>query len=398
VGGGFADLLARGRQGDQEALNELFERWRPLLRLQVRHTLGRDLAARVDTSDVLQETLTQAFRDLMQSLAGTLAYMAPEQARGQGERIDPRTDVFGLGAVCYHLLTGHPPHQAANRDLLLEAAKGGDIVPPRQVTPTVPAALEAICLRCLAADPVNRFQSAAELAQALDRWLRRRRRWAIPAGIAAGLLVAAFGVCWGLGLFSSDPPHPAPPPPALTNDQQEGVEKASPGRSLHRDFDLKVRLVVSGKPVPVREQAYHLADGQEITFEFEPASSCYLRLLQVTRNGEVVKLFPNQWDKDRRFEGGKKHRLPGEDDEAVYTAAASPGREHLHFIASTQLWKEEPTNPKQSAGPFAVFPKDLDKDGTPKVLSEFRDIQVKRRTVRLSEVILPVEVSGPGAK
>jgi RNA polymerase sigma-70 factor (ECF subfamily) len=60
----FASSLARSRQGDRAALEELFARWRPLLRLEARRLLGADLAARLDPSDVVQESLAQAFRDL----------------------------------------------------------------------------------------------------------------------------------------------------------------------------------------------------------------------------------------------------------------------------------------------------------------------------------------------
>jgi eukaryotic-like serine/threonine-protein kinase len=63
-------------------------------------------------------------------IAGTLPYMAPEQARGESERIDPRSDVYGLGAVLYYLLTGRPPHRGATRREVWKAACVGDVLPP----------------------------------------------------------------------------------------------------------------------------------------------------------------------------------------------------------------------------------------------------------------------------
>lgn len=69
----FADSLILGRQGDRSAQEELFGRWRPLLRLQARHLLGAELSARMDPSDIVQETMEQAFQDLNQFRGSTEA-------------------------------------------------------------------------------------------------------------------------------------------------------------------------------------------------------------------------------------------------------------------------------------------------------------------------------------
>ena len=100
-------------------------------------------------------------------LSGTPAYMAPEQARAEPERIDPRTDVFGLGAVLYFLLTGLPPHQGRDLVETLERRRQCRITPPREHDRGVPRGLEQICLKALAAAPENRYASAAQLQQAL---------------------------------------------------------------------------------------------------------------------------------------------------------------------------------------------------------------------------------------
>jgi serine/threonine protein kinase len=129
---------------------------------------------------------------------GTPAYMAPEQADGRVDLVGPATDVFGLGAILYECLTGGPPHRAAGRDDVLSLARKGEIVPPRQVNPRIPAAVERICLRALAAEPARRHPSAAALACDLRRWLLwRRLRWAFAAGLAGVLLVGLL-VWWVL--------------------------------------------------------------------------------------------------------------------------------------------------------------------------------------------------------
>jgi tRNA A-37 threonylcarbamoyl transferase component Bud32 len=123
---------------------------------------------------------------------GTLAYMSPEQAEGDGERITTRTDVFGLGAVLYELLCGRPPYQAPTLTALGELARAGRMIPPRQVDRRVPRRLEAICLRAMARDPSDRYRGADELERALRRYLRRPFLIAAACALAAALLVPAM--------------------------------------------------------------------------------------------------------------------------------------------------------------------------------------------------------------
>jgi serine/threonine-protein kinase len=96
---------------------------------------------------------------------GTPAYMAPEQAAGQVEQIDARTDVFGLGAILYEVLTGAPPF-AGKQDGTRQPP-----VRPRRMDPQVAPALDAICVKALAHDPGARYMAAAALAEDLQRWL-----------------------------------------------------------------------------------------------------------------------------------------------------------------------------------------------------------------------------------
>jgi serine/threonine-protein kinase len=108
---------------------------------------------------------------LQGQVMGTPAYMAPEQASGQADRIDPRTDVYGLGAILYEILTGQPPFAGSSTIELLRKVQMEEPVPPRQIWAGVPLALEAICLRALVKKPEVRYSSARELAQEVQRWL-----------------------------------------------------------------------------------------------------------------------------------------------------------------------------------------------------------------------------------
>src|SRR5262245_57664714 len=98
-------------------------------------------------------------------IMGTPAYMAPEQAEGRLEQIDHRTDVYGLGAILYAILTGRPPFAGANTLQVLLKAAWADPTPPRELWPEVPAALEEVCLKAMAKDPERRYAAAVDLAQ-----------------------------------------------------------------------------------------------------------------------------------------------------------------------------------------------------------------------------------------
>jgi hypothetical protein len=147
-------------------------------------------------------------------LGGTVAYMAPEQARGDEKRIGPWTDVFGLGAVLYELLTGRPPYQNQPGGLTAgEQARQGLVVPPRQINPRVPRALERICLKALAKEPEQRYASAAEMERALRGHLRRRFLTAAILGVVGlAAAVVLLVVAGAFGLWSL--PRPATPGPA----------------------------------------------------------------------------------------------------------------------------------------------------------------------------------------
>jgi serine/threonine-protein kinase len=101
---------------------------------------------------------------------GTLAYMAPEQLT-TGGRVDPRTDVYGLGVVLYELLTGTVPFADPSLTGLRRRILGEEPRPVRSLDQTVPPALEAICLKCLSKRAGDRYGSASELAGALTAFL-----------------------------------------------------------------------------------------------------------------------------------------------------------------------------------------------------------------------------------
>ena len=107
----------------------------------------------------------------MGSAIGTPAYMSPEQAAGRWDVIDHRTDVFGLGAVLYSVLTGKAPLEGSNWPEMQQRIQRGDFPRPRHVSASVNKALEAICLKAMALLPLDRYSSAAAMAIDVEHWL-----------------------------------------------------------------------------------------------------------------------------------------------------------------------------------------------------------------------------------
>jgi eukaryotic-like serine/threonine-protein kinase len=105
------------------------------------------------------------------ALLGTIAYMAPEQVGARGVDIGPRTDVHALGAILYELLTGRAAYRALTPQQLLHAIVTEDAPRPSSRQPGIARDLEAICLKCLEKRPIDRYPSAADLADDLRRFL-----------------------------------------------------------------------------------------------------------------------------------------------------------------------------------------------------------------------------------
>src|SRR5262245_45719339 len=107
---------------------------------------------------------------------GTPGYMAPEQAAGRPDLIDRRTDIYGLGALLYEVLTGQPPFTGPDTKEVLRKVRGEEPHPPSRMHPEVPESLEKICFKAIAKNSADRYERAEDVAQEVQLWQDQQRR------------------------------------------------------------------------------------------------------------------------------------------------------------------------------------------------------------------------------
>jgi serine/threonine-protein kinase len=168
------------------------------------HLTDFGLARLVETESTVTRTL---------EVLGTPSYMAPEQAMGNNAALTAATDVYGLGAVLYQLLTGHPPFAGGTTYETIKLLLDAEPRQPRAWNSKINRDLSTICLKCLEKDPQRRYSSAFALAEDLERWLKhepilarhtgiigRSRKWArrnpSSALLVACLVALATAAAW----------------------------------------------------------------------------------------------------------------------------------------------------------------------------------------------------------
>ena len=162
------------------------------------------------TADPTMESLSDGVTTQVGTVMGSPMYMAPEQARGDTDAIDERTDVFALGAMLYHVLTGRPPYQGKTLAALSEQALAARPPAVTALVPEVQPALAAICAKAMERNAEGRHRSALELAAALEAFQSQAARVAAApwlegvqnAGLGAVvLLAAALFVVGAIGVY-----------------------------------------------------------------------------------------------------------------------------------------------------------------------------------------------------
>jgi serine/threonine protein kinase/tetratricopeptide (TPR) repeat protein len=168
------------------------------------HLTDFGLARLLDTQSSVTRTI---------DVLGTPSYMAPEQAAGETTKLSKATDVYGLGAVLYQLLTGQPPFAGGTTYETIRLLRDTEPRQPRVLNPKIDRDLSTICLKCLEKHPERRYSSPLALAEDLERWLKhepirarrtgifsRGKKWVrrnpTSALLAASLIVLAAASGW----------------------------------------------------------------------------------------------------------------------------------------------------------------------------------------------------------
>jgi serine/threonine protein kinase len=249
------------------------------------------------------------------AILGTPDFMPPEQASGSTRDLTAASDVYGLGAVLYALLTGQPPFHGQSHGETIERVKHREPIRPRQLHAAIDAELETICLKCLEKQPARRYPSAHALADDLDRWIQGQAIHATPPGsweqfsrwvsrnptataLAAGVVVAGtLGLLGGLWLGPRQADRTSP---------DRGVESIRWSTTSADTFQAEAN------------HGYRLAARTEVTITLPPApaSGDVLRLAGPANGGWRLMQNSNQMILTESVGGGKAGWgwVPHEDD------------------------------------------------------------------------------------
>jgi serine/threonine protein kinase len=301
------------------------------------------------------DRLTQAGQVL-----GTPSYMSPEQATSKHSAIGPATDVYSLGGILYFLLTGQPPFKGHSVSEVLCQVVMQPPASPEQVNPQVPAALAAICLRCLEKDPTNRYPTANALAAALRaptmevaapaaeppkpvpaKRTRSRRVWVGPA------LVASLGIAVGIWLTSPYWMKWSVSSLARSNGSGgEGLTPLTPPETIHNQFGLKVAMLAYPNRdalQPDQDGLIRLREGTPVKFRIEVAQDAYVGIWSVNADGTVEQLFPNKEEPDHRFIQNRARIVPKTN--AFAERSKGKGTDWIWVQAWSTYWKPDEAKP-----------------------------------------------------
>ena len=332
---------------------------------------------------------------------GTPSYMAPEQARGNKE-IAKATDIYGLGAVLYHLLTGRPPFIGATSYETVRLLLETEPRQPRLVNPKVDRDLSTICLKCLEKDPQRRYPSALTLAEDLERWLRHepiqarrtgfvtrgskwlRRKPAIAVSVASlvALIAVLAIVIWNGELFRQPPSNAAVvweksiavlPFLNLSDDKAnayfaDGIQDEILGR-LSKIAELKVISRTStekykSSPPNLREigqqlRVSNILEGQiqkagdevRITVQLINASTDS-HLWSETYDRKMTDMFGVESEVAQRIASSLQARLTGSERRAIAARPTESTQAHQLYLKGRFFWNKRTGPDLQTAAAY----------------------------------------------
>ncbi len=255
-----------------------------------------------------------------EGISGTPLYMSPEQLLG--EEPAPVSDIYSLGVLLYHLVSGGFPVEASTFEELVEKHRRRDSKSLRDLRPDLPASFVQVVELALSADPARRFASAGAMERSLaassglairtegaDRDEERREprslRWILPAVLTAVLLATAALTAWFL--------YPAAP------------------------FSAEVALFRKGQVTEERlGPGSRIRPGDQLFLEIQGREPMYVYVMNEDQNGHAYLLFPVGLDMGNPLPPGSRHRLPGRQDgvDMNWRVSSPGGREEILVVAS----------------------------------------------------------------
>ncbi len=190
----------------------------PVRKTMSNWTMGTDTELAEAAKNGRREVIVDAHTDTqLGHIMGTPAYMSPEQAQGLNDQLRSSTDIYSLGAILYKLLTNQHPANGTVDETLTQVISG-KIAAPREIDPSIPVPLEAICLKAMEFEPTDRYRHALDLAADVEAWLadepvsihpdswrerfrrlrKRHPKWV--ASCAVGLVMGFLALLGGMGL------------------------------------------------------------------------------------------------------------------------------------------------------------------------------------------------------
>jgi len=220
----------------------------------------------------------QERRKFRGDIAGSPAYMSPEQVRGDNRDIDGRSDIWSLGVIVYELLTRRRPYVAPSIPELFDAIQKDRVKPPRQIDDSIPVELERIVLKCLEKDPQSRYTTAKDLANDLQSWRTsgttgsptRKRVVVRTFAVTAVAIVVGF-VIW----FSR--PTPAPLDGSI---------------DLKREFRSSLDQKRTIETLSESPTAFRIASGNLVQVNAELSRPSFVYILWIEADGNVVPVYP----------------------------------------------------------------------------------------------------------
>ncbi len=279
------------------------------------------------------------------SALGTPAYMSPEQARGEIDQIGPRSDVYSLGATLYCLLTGKPPFEGDDVGEILRAVQNGKFSRPCQLDPAVDRALEAVCLKAMAARPADRYPTPRALTDDLERWMadepvtawrepfsRRARRWArrnrtAVTAAAAAVLVALAGTAAVLAVQTR----------ANANLHAANVELAASNQRERARFELAQEAI----------RMFHTGVSEDLLLKQKEFGTLRTKLLRGAQDfyRKLEELLNGQKDRDSRLSLGRAYSEVGELSRQL-DSIDDAQKINLRAVALFEaISREDPANP-----------------------------------------------------